>query len=60
MPHRTIEIREPSEVNEAITAEMAVNGSGPGSAAASIMSAKPARPGRGKARVAKFKVDEDV
>lgn len=60
MSTRTIEIREPSEVNEAIAAELAANGSGPGSAAASIMSAKPARPGRGKARVAKFKADEDV
>ena len=57
--HRTIEIREASEVDDAIAAEIGSGGAGPSSAAAHILSAKPARPGRGKTRVAKFKADED-
>jgi hypothetical protein len=67
---RTIEIRDPDEVDEAVRSELdPPNGGSPipggsttGSAAASLSHDKPLRPGRGGARpkVSKFQLDADT
>ena len=68
---RTLEIRGADEIDELVRAELhsGSGGSGAdathgldnigGSSAANISHSKPARPGKGKAKVSKFVVDEN-
>jgi hypothetical protein len=58
---KTLEIRGADEINDLIQSELGAPASGDvgGSSAANISHAKPARPGRGKAKVSKFKLDEN-
>jgi hypothetical protein len=61
--HRNFEIRSAEEIDEqlkSIREESAAAGTGIGSASAALAHSKPSRPGKGKARIAKFKADEDA
>jgi hypothetical protein len=65
-PHRTLEIRDAEDVDHAVQSALnpdAGNGSDsplPSSSSAAHSHGKPQRPGRGKAKVGKFKLDEDA
>ena len=61
---RTLEIRDADEIDEQVRAEIDPQASGGSAAAGGVSSAaanlshsKPSRPGRGKAKVSKFKLD---
>lgn len=62
---RTIELRDAADVDDAVQSALNPNAGSPapgagGSSAANLSHGKPVRPGRGKVKVSKFKLDEEA
>jgi hypothetical protein len=63
---RSIEVRDAADIDEAVQSALSPNngspmpgGAGGSSSAANHSHGKPQRPGRGKVKVSKFKLDEE-